>query len=149
MRPIAVAGCGRGEPCASEHNVGLLRFDPEIPDLPQRSNIPPTAFQPVVRHIREGGVRELLLMRWVMVPFFAKSLDAFKGFSTFNAKSADIGSKPIWKGPMERGRLCVLSADGFYERKVLDTEAKTPKKTALRIHLPPATSTRGVANVGP
>jgi putative SOS response-associated peptidase YedK len=41
-----------------------------VPDY----NIAPTILQPVIRNSRDGAVRELLLMRWGLVPFFAKSL---------------------------------------------------------------------------
>ena len=116
-------------------------IDPEVPDLLQHYNMAPTTFQPVVRHTRDGGLRELLLMRWGLVPFFAKSLDAFKGFSTFNAKAEDITTKPTWKGPMERGRRCLVPADGFYEWDTLDTDAKKPDKQpyAFTVHpVPPS-----------
>ena len=37
-------------------------------------NIAPTTFQPVIRLSRDSGERELALLRWGIVPFFATSL---------------------------------------------------------------------------
>ncbi len=70
------------------------RVDAGIPELLASYNIAPTTFQPVIRHTREGAERELLLMRWCLVPFFAKSLADFRGFSTFNAKAESIANPP-------------------------------------------------------
>ena len=44
------------------------------------------AFQPVIRESREGE-REMVLMRWGLIPFFAKSLADVKGITTINARS--------------------------------------------------------------
>lgn len=41
---------------------------PELPELAPSYDVAPTTFQPVVRNSRDGGVRELLLMRWGLVP---------------------------------------------------------------------------------
>lgn len=84
--------------------------DPFVPDF----NIAPTTFQPVVRLARDSGEREMELMRWGLVPFFAKSLDKFKGFSTFNARSEGIATAPTWREPLKK-RRCLVPADGFYE----------------------------------
>jgi hypothetical protein len=37
-------------------------------------NVAPTTFQPVIRNDNETGERELVLMRWGLIPDFAKSL---------------------------------------------------------------------------
>ena len=47
----------------------------------------PTTFQPVIRNARKTGERELVLMRWSLVPHFAKSAADFKGISTIDAKA--------------------------------------------------------------
>lgn len=62
------------------------------PEMLTSYNIAPTTHQPVIRHTRDGAGRKMLLMRWVLVPFFAKSLTDFKGFSTFNAKAGTLRS---------------------------------------------------------
>jgi putative SOS response-associated peptidase YedK len=45
-------------------------------------NIAPTTMQPVIRNNRDTGEREMVAMRWGMVPKFAKSIADFKGFPT-------------------------------------------------------------------
>ena len=77
-------------------------------------NIAPTTMQPVIRNNRDTGEREMVAMRWGMVPNFAKSLADFKGFSTINAKAETLLSKPLWRTPFHR-RRCLIPADGFYE----------------------------------
>jgi putative SOS response-associated peptidase YedK len=100
-----------------------------LPDgfvLPQSDyNVAPTTFQPVIRADKETGQRELVTMRWGMVPYFAKSPADFKGFSTINAKAETLTTKPMWRGPFKR-RRCLVPADGFYEWKKLDATTKQP-----------------------
>lgn len=50
-------------------------------------NVAPSTFQPVIRNGKQAGRRELVLMRWGLVPHFAKSLADYKGYSTINAKA--------------------------------------------------------------
>ena len=50
--------------------------------------VAPQSFQPVVRLNRESGQRELAIMRWGLVPYWAK--DSKVAFSTINAKGETI-----------------------------------------------------------
>ncbi len=99
---------------------------PGLADIAPDYNVAPTTLQPVIRNSRHGGARELLLMRWGLVPFFAKSLADFKGFSTFNAKAETVATQPTWRDPFKRGRRCLVPADGFYEWKILGPKEKQP-----------------------
>lgn len=90
-------------------------------------NIAPTTFQPIIRTSRDTGDRELLLARWGLVPFFAKSLADFKGFSTFNARAETITQSATWRGPF-KSRRCIVPVDGFYEWKKLDDSPKPAKQ---------------------
>jgi putative SOS response-associated peptidase YedK len=99
--------------------------------LPPDFNVAPTTFQPVIRADKDTGERELLTMRWGMVPYFAKSLADFKGFSTINAKAETLTSKPMWREPFQR-RRCLVPADGFYEWKTLNAKTKQPYAFILR-----------------
>ena len=76
-------------------------------------NIAPSTIQPVVRQDRDSGEREMVAMRWGLVPHFAKSPAEFKGFSTINAKAETLLSRAIWRVPFHR-RRCLIPADGFY-----------------------------------
>ena len=105
-------------------------FDaPYAPDY----NVAPTTFQPIVRQSRDTGDRELVLARWGLVPFFAKSLADFKGFSTFNAapKAFQLRQRGVARC---KTRRCLVPADGFYEWKKLD-DAKKPAKQPFSISL--------------
>jgi putative SOS response-associated peptidase YedK len=95
-------------------------------------NIAPTIFQPAIRQSRDG-VREMVLMRWGLVPFFASSLAEFKGFSTFNARAESLTTSQTWREPFKK-RRCIIPADGFYEWKAL-SEGKKPKKQPYAISL--------------
>ena len=83
-------------------------------------NIAPTTFQPVIRLERESDARELALMRRGLVPYFAKALSDFKGFSTFNARAETLTTAATWRGPLQR-RRCLVPADGFYQWKRRNT----------------------------
>jgi putative SOS response-associated peptidase YedK len=78
-------------------------------------NVAPTTFQPVIRNNRETAERELIMMRWGMVPHFAKSLADFKGLATINAKAESLMKNAMWRIPFQR-RRCLIPADGFYEK---------------------------------
>jgi putative SOS response-associated peptidase YedK len=99
---------------------------PDLTDLVPDYNVAPTTFQPVIRNSRDGAVRELLLMRWGLVPFFAKSLADFKGFSTFNAKAESVTTQATWREPFKRGRRCLVPADGYFEWGALGPKEKQP-----------------------
>lgn len=60
--------------------------------------------------------RELVLMRWGLVPSFTKQLSDVKGISTINARAETVRTSPVWRGPF-RKRRCLVPADGFYEWK--------------------------------
>ena len=70
---------------AEAFQLGVLPDGFVLP--PADYNVAPTTFQPVIRADKQTGQRELVMMRWGMVPYFAKSLAEFKGFSTINAKA--------------------------------------------------------------
>jgi putative SOS response-associated peptidase YedK len=94
-------------------------------------NVAPTTFQPVIRAAKETGERELVAMRWGMVPYFAKSLAEFKGYSTINAQAEMLTTRTMWRVPFER-RRCLVPADGFYEWKALDAKTRQPYAFAMR-----------------
>lgn len=108
--------------------------------LPPNYNVAPTTHQPVIRLARPDpeqpdAVREIVLMRWGLIPFHAKSLDAYKGISTINARAESI-TKGLWKRPFARHR-CLIPADGFYEWKTTPgaTEKAKPKKQPFAFSL--------------
>jgi putative SOS response-associated peptidase YedK len=83
-------------------------------DWSPRYNIAPTQPIPVIRQNPKEPVRELSLMRWGLVPSWAK--DASGAASTINARSETAATKPAFRDPL-KFRRCLIPADGFYEWK--------------------------------
>jgi len=121
--------CGRYFSTSDKQTIAerfQLRTMPDVALAPNY-NIAPTTFEPVVRIGRDSGERELELMRWGLVPHFAKSLADFKGFSTFNARAETLLTSATWRVPFKK-RRCLVPADGFYEWKKLDDSPKPAKE---------------------
>lgn len=78
--------------------------------FPPRYNIAPTQPILVVREGREG--REGALMRWGLVPSWAKDLSELPLF--FNARAETAATKPAFRSAFRR-RRCLIPASGFYE----------------------------------
>lgn len=91
-------------------------------------NIAPQSTQPVVRLGRDSGQREVALLRWGLVPNWAK--DAQIGYSTINARAEEVASKPAYREALKR-RRCLVPADAFYEWQRVDAKTKQPLAFAL------------------
>jgi putative SOS response-associated peptidase YedK len=63
-------------------------------------------------HQAAEGVRELRVVRWGLVPFWAKDISI--GSRLINARAETVASKPAFRHAFARHR-CLLPADGFYE----------------------------------
>jgi putative SOS response-associated peptidase YedK len=86
-----------------------------------RYNIAPTQFIAAVRQ-DEQDKPELVMLRWGLVPFWAK--DPSIGNRMINARAETVAEKPSFRNAYKK-RRCLVLADGFYEwRKEGDT--KTP-----------------------
>lgn len=96
---------------ADAFKVGKL---PPNFELPPDYNIAPSTFQPIIRPDHETAEREMVMMRWGLVPAKVADPDSFKIFSTTNARGESILEKPIWRGPFQHTR-CLVPIDGFYE----------------------------------
>ena len=81
-------------------------------NLPSRYNIAPT--QDVLVVIDDGATKQRRgeMMRWGLVPFWAK--DAKIGYSLINAKAETVAEKPAFRDAFKK-RRCIIPADGFYE----------------------------------
>lgn len=107
-------------------------FGVDLEDLPVFAasyNIAPQSVQPVVRQNPETGAREFALLRWGLVPFWAK--DAKIGYSTINARAEEVANKPAFREAL-RKRRCLIPADAFYEWTKRDAKSKQPFAFALR-----------------
>lgn len=106
----------------------LYRLTDARPNLPPRYNIAPTQAVPVVR-LRQDGERELAMMRWGLVPHWAK--DEKIGYSTINARAETVADKPAFREAYRR-RRCIVPASGFYEWQPRPDGKKQP----LHFHRP-------------
>lgn len=95
--------------------AGLFQFT--APDegetLSPRFNIAPTQSIATVRN-EKGDGRELAVVRWGLVPAWAK--DRSSGQGLMNACSETVAVKPSFRDAF-RQRRCLVLADGFYEWK--------------------------------
>lgn len=104
----------------SEAAAALFRVSTST-EVQPRYNIAPTQD---IAAIREDGdeQRELVMLRWGLVPFWAK--DPSIGNRMINARAETVAEKPSFRAAF-RHRRCIVLADGFYEwQKHGDT--KTP-----------------------
>jgi putative SOS response-associated peptidase YedK len=80
-------------------------------DIGPRYNIAPTQDIAAVRVAEDEG-RELVALRWGLVPFWAK--DPGIGNRMINARAETVAEKPAFRAAY-RHRRCLVLADGFYE----------------------------------
>jgi len=112
--------CGRAKlpDDVSEIKLDLkIDFD-EIGDYQPRWNVAPTSKLPVV--VCKNGGRTQTLMRWGLIPSWAKDLKI--GYSTFNARAEGIDSRPAFRAAWKAGRRCLVIADGYYEWRASDKQ---------------------------
>jgi putative SOS response-associated peptidase YedK len=125
--------CGRyGRRADKQRIAEAFQIRPENvfeDDLAPSYNVAPTDVQPVVRLTRDTGERELTLMRWGLIPFWAK--DAKVGFSTINAKAETLTTSPAFREAFQN-RRCLVPAEWFYEWQKLDAKTKQPFAIALK-----------------
>ena len=81
-------------------------------DLEPRYNVAPTQYVASIRNAEGGDERELVLLRWGLVPFWAK--DPAIGNRMINARAETVAEKPAFRAAFRR-RRCLVLADGFYE----------------------------------
>jgi putative SOS response-associated peptidase YedK len=102
---------------------------PSLPDFGPSWNVAPQTFQPIVRLNRDSGEREIVLMRWGLVPYWAK--EPSFGLRTINAKAETITTAPAFREAIKY-RRCLVPADAFYEWQNLDKKAKQPFAIAMK-----------------
>jgi putative SOS response-associated peptidase YedK len=90
-----------------------------------RYNIAPT--QEVIA-IRNNGAAHLALLRWGLIPAWAK--DESIGSRMINARAETLAEKPSFKNLL-RNRRCLVVANGFYEWRA-EGKAKTPMYITLQ-----------------
>ena len=102
-------------------------------ELSARYNIAPTQEAPIVRVAELSSAnRELTLLKWGLVPFWAK--DPTIGNRMINARAETVAEKPSFRTSF-KSRRCVVPADGFYEWQKTGT-GKQPYFFRLRDRQP-------------
>jgi putative SOS response-associated peptidase YedK len=116
--------CGRFSLTTTGPSVAEL-FGVDDPDAEvlrewrARYNIAPTQRILAVRADRETGKRRAELLRWGLVPRWAK--DPRAGPAPINARGETVAEKSLFKGLLAR-RRAIVPADGFYEWKKVGTK---------------------------
>jgi len=81
-------------------------------DWSPRYNVAPTQPVPIIRQHPREPRRDLSLVRWGLVPSWAK--DASGAAGMINARSETAATKPAFRDAL-KARRCIVPADGFYE----------------------------------
>src|ERR1700719_131563 len=123
--------CGRAKLDGDVSEIKIaFRVPPDYPtpNFPPSWNVAPTDNLPIVRYDAKAGSRTPDLMRWGLVPYWAKDLKI--GFSTINAMAETIDTKPVFREAFRRHR-CLVPVDNFYGWK-LGSKEKHPYAIALK-----------------
>jgi putative SOS response-associated peptidase YedK len=104
------AMCGRYRLSAVERFEERFETEELEQALNPRYNIAPSQPVPIIR--QDDGRRFVALVRWGLVPFWAK--DVSIGFKMINARSETAMQKPAFRECFAK-RRCLIPADGFYE----------------------------------
>ena len=78
-------------------------------DWEKRYNIAPSQDVATVPY---AGNRDVVWMKWGLVPFWAK--DPSIGYKMINARAETVAEKPSYRSSF-RNKRCLILADGFYE----------------------------------
>src|SRR6266702_1710132 len=104
-------------------------YGPSVPDFGPSWNVAPQTFKPVVRLNRDTREGEIVMMRWGLIPYWAK--DPKIGISTINAKAETVATASSFREAFKR-RRCLVPADAFYEWQKLDAKTKQPFAIAMK-----------------
>ncbi len=96
-------------PLAARYNIAPTQRVPVV-RFHAAGDAPPK--RAVVRITEPGGVRRLDILRWGLVPHWAKDLKF--GFRTINARAETVATQPAFREAF-RSRRCLVPASGFYE----------------------------------
>ena len=81
------------------------------PNAPPTWNMAPTRLAPVVRTHPQTGARHLDLLRWGLLPHWAKDKTVRQ---PINARSETAATSGMFRDPLAK-RRCIVPADAFYE----------------------------------
>ncbi len=111
--------CGRYTLTKKEHDTLADRFEAKLNEQAKdsgtsRFNVAPTQEVLAVVRDKDEAEREMKLLRWGLLPVWAKDLKA--GYKMINAKAETVLEKRTYKPLVGKGHhRCLIVADGFYE----------------------------------
>jgi putative SOS response-associated peptidase YedK len=123
--------CGRVK---LEGDFSQLKIAFKIPDnqpalnFAASWNVAPADQLPIVRYNDKERHRALNLMRWGLVPYWAKDMKV--GFANINAMAETVDTKTAYRTAFAR-RRCLVPIEAFYEWKKLGPKKKQPYAFAL------------------
>jgi putative SOS response-associated peptidase YedK len=100
--------------------VGQFHIEEYTSDIAPNYNIAPT--QEVAAVVEEDDKRKLEMLRWGLIPSWAK--DPAIGNKMINARAETVSEKPSFRSAFKK-RRCLILADGFYEWQKMD-DGKQP-----------------------
>ena len=106
--------CGRFTLSTDPEDLARAFGVVDLPELSPRYNVAPSQPVAAVRVVVEDGdgQRQVRLLRWGLVPSWARDLRV--GNRMINARSETAAGKPAFRRAF-RFRRCLVLADGFYE----------------------------------
>jgi putative SOS response-associated peptidase YedK len=104
--------CGRYVIRAPVSQLATMFDLMDVPLLTPRYNVAPTQMVPAVRLKPGTKKRELVMLKWGLIPAWAK--DAAIGSQMIMARADTVADKPAFRDAFRR-RRCLIVADGFYE----------------------------------
>ncbi len=99
----------------AEAIVALFQTTGPTPNWAPTWNMAPTRDAPVVRRHPETGERRLDLLRWGLIPHWAKDPKSVR--MTINARAETVANTPMFRDAYKSARRCLIPADAFYEWK--------------------------------
>src|SRR5271170_6897618 len=105
------AMCGRFQSTLPKDTLGrIFNAIPSFDVQTLRYNAAPTQMLPVVRYNPKAKARTLDLLRWGLVPHWAKELKIGSGL--INARIETVAIKPAFREAF-KSRRCLVPAAGF------------------------------------
>src|SRR5215211_7168723 len=125
--------CGRAKLDTDVSEIKIaFRIPPEYPtpNFDPSWNVAPTDNLPIVRYDGKAQHRTLDLMRWGLVPYWAKDIKI--GFSTINAMAETVDTKPVFREAFVR-RRCIVPSTPFTNGRSSGQRRSSPTRLRSRI----------------
>lgn len=120
--------CGRAYETYSQEELEMRYLNDSSKRRPLRLsknyNMAPTQMSPIVLEV--DGERHIEMMRWGLIPSWAKRKEDVTRYSMFNARGEEILEKRTYKAAFLQ-RRCIVPLSGFYEWKT-SGKVKTPHR---------------------